>query len=229
MTIRVCGPKDDPVDGELKLSVSSRSPVFNPSPWKDLWLLSPFSIVPGGVEVPGLPGVRSKTVENDWQFLKVWQEEGVWNRDEALAAFASDCAIRFPRGQHPKVLGSWWDNTSEILSYVDARIRIYMPTYLQMLQLPDRLAVIQRLRDTARDTPLVVWDFDSYDYAQVGLPNMFETVLYELLPFAHAFLVAMAVNRELDDFFRFIGMSTAGKAFSALTPFTEHFGDEVER
>ncbi len=93
LIIKVCGPRDDPLLGTLKLSVASHAPAINPPGWKDLWKLSPFSHVAGGVQVPGLPGVRSKTIENAWQFLKVWDGSEGWDRETALAAFDSDCAM----------------------------------------------------------------------------------------------------------------------------------------
>ena len=195
--IHVCGPKDDVPDRALKLSVASPAPVLNPDGWKDLWLLSPFSVVEGGVAVPGLDGVRSQTVENAWQFLKVWPDEGGWQKSEAMEAFRSSCAIRFPRGRGKKATGSYWGKDDSVISYVEARRRIYAPCYLEMLERDDRTALVERLRSAALEQPIYVWDLDSYDVARYGMSDISEAIEYEPRPFAHAFIVALAVNGKL--------------------------------
>lgn len=93
--ISVRGPKERVPEGVLRLCVGSWSPIANPSGWRDLWKLSPLCATPEGVAVPGLSGERSKTVENAWQFLKIWPVLGCWLEEEARAAFASDVAIRY--------------------------------------------------------------------------------------------------------------------------------------
>lgn len=113
LNIKVCGPKDMFTDDTLKLSLTSHAAAINPIGWKDLWLLSPFSHVKGGVAVPGMKGKTSKTVENVWQFLKVWHDEKDWDRETALAAFDSDCAMRFPRGKRAKNRGLFWEETGK--------------------------------------------------------------------------------------------------------------------
>lgn len=198
--IDVCGPKDAPINGGLKLSVASRAPIHNPDEWKDLWRLSPFSIVAGGVQVPGMPGVVSKTVENAWQFLKVWDGEDGWNETEARAAFASDCAIRFPRGRKQVTVAHHWGETGERLGYVEARRRIYLSAYSQMLEMPDRQELLDRLRAYSLEHRVSIWDYDSYALDDVGLRGLKETIRYTDRPFAHAFIVALAVGGELTEF-----------------------------
>jgi len=105
--IDVCGPKDCPPEGTLKLSVVSHAPSLNPKGWQDLWRLSPFSIVGDGITVPGLVGVTSKTVENAWQFLKIWDFEEGWDAETAATAFESDCAMKFLRGKGQKAVGHY--------------------------------------------------------------------------------------------------------------------------
>lgn len=108
LRISVCGPRDTVPDRVLRLCVGSRSPTANPAGWRDLWKLSPLSPVPDGVAVPGLADVRSKTVENAWQFLKVWAKPGHWMREEAMSAFDSNVAIRCPRGKGASAIGHYW-------------------------------------------------------------------------------------------------------------------------
>ena len=70
LNIKVCSPKDMFADETLKLSLTSHAAAINPIGWKDVWLLSPFSHVKGGVAVPGIKGKASKTVENVCNFSK---------------------------------------------------------------------------------------------------------------------------------------------------------------
>lgn len=198
--IDVCGPRKMVPEGALKLSVASHAPNLNPPGWKDLWKLSPFSIVNGGIDVPGMPGVRSKTVENAWQFLKLWEPDESWDRETALAAFDSDCAMRFPHGRSAKAIASYWGETGKRLDYVEARKRIYLPAYCAMLKQPDRQELIGRLRQAAETKPILIWDYDSYSITDVGLENLFETIRYMERAFAHAFIVAIAVRGQLQEF-----------------------------
>ena len=203
--IRVVGPKDECPQGGIRLTVSSRAPVLNPAGWRDLWLLSPFSLVqPDGIEVPGFGGVRSKTVENAWQFLKVWPGEMGWQKEEALEVFRSDCAIRYPRGRGKHAIAHYWYETGELLDYVTARLRIYLPLYLEFLELPDRMRVVERLRKHAASQAIYIWDFDSYDISRTDITNPFDVVFNTAKPFAHAFIVAFAVRGEVDAFLKYI-------------------------
>jgi len=191
--ISVCGPRDRVPNGVLRLCVGSWSPRANPTGWKDLWKLSPLAPVSEGIAVPGLSGVRSKTVENAWQFLKAWPDPGVWLQEEALAAFASDVAIRYPRGKGACAIGHYWGETGQLLDYVTARKRIYVSAYLELLARPDRREVIERLRTAALAGPVAVWDPDSYDISAVRISNIAAAIEFLGKPFAHAFIVAMAV------------------------------------
>lgn len=198
--IDVCGPEDQPPEGALKLAVASHAPSLNPTGWRDLWRLSPLSVVGDGLAVPGLAGVTSKTMENAWQFLKIWDFEEVWDSETAAAAFEADCAMRYPRGRQQKAVGHYWGETGETLDYVEARKRIYLPAYCQLLNQPDRQELIQRLRDAAHTQPIVIWDYDSYSISDLGLQSFSDTLTCTSRRFAHAFIVAMAVNGQLPKF-----------------------------
>ena len=202
-SVHVCSPKDVPPEGALMLSVSSRAPVLNPQGWKDLWLLSPFSVVEGGVRVPGLKEARSQTVENAWQFLKIWPDEDAWDCDTAMAAFQSTCAIRYPRGRTTKAIGAYWGGygakVGMHIGYVEARKRIYVPLYRELLDKPDRAPLIDLLREVASKQTLWIWDFDSYDINRCGMSDLIEAIDYEPRPFAHAFLVALAIQNRLGE------------------------------
>jgi len=67
-----------------------------------------------------------------------------------------------------------------------------------MLEKPDRREVIQRLRDFSLQQSIVVWDPDSYNTSNYGLKSIIDALNYTEKPFAHAFIVALAVEEKLD-------------------------------
>lgn len=195
--VLVCGPKDEVPDGALELCVASFSLLGNPPEWRDLWLLSPLATITGGVAVPGLDRVRSMTMENAWQFLKIWPGEDGWQGDIAREAFRSTCAIRYPQGRGKRAVGFHWGVDGSVIDYPTARRRIYVPAYAEMLSNPERSALISRLRSEAMVRPVHVWDPDSYDVRRCGMNDLLEAIDYLPSPFAHAFVVAMAVADRL--------------------------------
>ncbi len=197
INISVCGWKDAVPEGTLKLCVGSWAPVMNAPGWRDLWMLSPLSTVEGGVAVPGLAGVRSQTMENAWQFLKIWPGDGGWQRDVAMEAFRSTCAVRYPRGKGARAIGHHWGTDGGVLDYTTARKRIYVPAYAELLTVSDRRGLIERIRSAAETQPVAVWDPDSYDVRCAGMTDIAEAIDYEAKPFAHAFVVALAVQERL--------------------------------
>ena len=196
--IDVCGPNDDVPSGALKLCVGSWAPVMNAGEWRRLWLLSPLCALDSGVHVPGLDGVVSNTVENAWQFLKIWPDEGGWKEEEAMEAFRSRCAIRYPRGKGKQPIGFHWGKDDSILDKLAGRKRIYVPAYSEMLASPEQQEQVLRLREAARVRHLCIWDPDSYNVTRCGMKDIAEAVNYLPRPFAHAFVVALAVEGRLD-------------------------------
>lgn len=97
--------------------------------------LSPF-YVHGGIPVPGMPGVTSDTVEGVWQGLKVI-------RGEIATRFFSGWGRK--RGGKPRGhrLGT------KLLGIVEARYKIYRPTYEWMLENRIDPALIRKFVDTA--------------------------------------------------------------------------------
>ena len=194
MWVWTCGPKDEVKPPRLKLGLVSAAPVENPPGWKDLWRLSPFCPIAEGMEVPGLPGARSLTVENAWQMLKIWPGEDGWRRADAEEAFRSPIAIRYPRGRGRTACGFYWGETGETLSLVEARRRIYAPLYLAMLRCPEQAALLGRLQCAAVERGIVVWDFDSYDVLRCGMSDLSQAMRYESRSFAHSFIAALAIT-----------------------------------
>jgi hypothetical protein len=97
----------------------------------DMVRLSPF-YPHGGIPVPFSPGFAAMSVEGIWQGLKVFENCGI---DVAMFYNATMKNIkrtvrRFgrPLGHKKGVQGS------ELLSYIDARMQIYVPTYKWVLE-----------------------------------------------------------------------------------------------
>lgn len=113
--------------------------------------------------------------------------------------FAPTASSWYPRGKGTKAVDHHWGEDGSVLDYVEARRRIYCPCYLVMLRLPDRTELIQRLREAAAEQHISLWDPDSYDVTKHGMSNIVEAIEYTKKPFAHAFLVALAVMDRLDE------------------------------
>ena len=105
--------------GALFLDVTSRGNT----PWKRF---SPF-YPHGGIPVPFSPGVYSASVEGIWQGLKVFERSGVapetfantTMRGIKRTARANGLILGHRRGVHG----------TSLLSYIDARRLIYLPSY----------------------------------------------------------------------------------------------------
>jgi hypothetical protein len=111
-------------------------------------------------------------------------------------------AIRYPHGKGARAVGHYWGETGELLDYVTARKKIYVPAYLELLARPDRCEVIERLRAVAFAGPVAVWDPDSYDLRSLGISDVAAAIEVVDKPFAHAFVVAMIVMGIEDVLFR---------------------------
>lgn len=137
--------------------------------------LSPFW-AHGGIPVPGMPGVLSDSVEGVWQGLKVLRE-GI---DPSFFQ-----GLGRKRGGRPN--GHRWG--SETLQYLEARRRIYRPTYEWMLEHRAHPAI---LGDLLHRSALGIERF-LHDFANVG--NIDDSSG----PLAHAALLADWMNALVED------------------------------
>lgn len=84
--------------------------------------------------LPHLPEYRTYSVEGGWQGMKVFENEGI-----DLKKLDNDKGSKLKRGgsskKRGKVLGHF-NGDQLLLDYVEARKRIYIPLYKQMLSLP---------------------------------------------------------------------------------------------
>lgn len=129
--------------------------------------------VHGGIPVPGMPGVVSDTVEGVWQGLKV---------------IRGATAPRYFRGPGAKRGGkpSGHQFGKHLLGVVEARRRIYVPTYEWMLENKIDAAVLDQLLAVARRG---VVQF-VHDVGDSGDPND------ATQPLAHAAVLVRYLNRR---------------------------------
>lgn len=137
--------------GALVVDVTSKGD----EPWARF---SPF-YPHGDIPIPGSPGVVARSVEGLWQGLKVFEKEDV---DPARWEIATMKGIkRAVGGKRGKVLGHRFGvGTDVLLSYREARYRIYLPAYRWVLD--HRLAeLVGQLRDEAAARTVVLLDYET--------------------------------------------------------------------
>lgn len=136
--------------------------------------LSPF-YPHGDIPVPFSEGYTAACVEGIWQGLKVFE-----NEDVDLGMFRNDTMKNIKRTvrKHGKVLGHRNGvNGTEILSYVEAKHQIYIPSYLWVLE--NKLGnIIERLRKASKTKTIVLLDY-----------NTCCDVDSETKPLSHAYLI----------------------------------------
>ena len=142
---------------------------------EDEWVrLSPF-YPHGDIPVPFSEGYVATCVEAVWQGLKVFE-----NEDVDVSAFTNDTMKNIKRTvrKHGRVLGHRKGvNGSEILSYVEAKRQIYIPTYRWMLEHKAK-DLIERLKALSFEKTIVLLDY-----------NTCCDVDSETQPLSHAYLV----------------------------------------
>jgi hypothetical protein len=141
--------------------------------------LSPF-YPHGGIPVPFSEGITAKSVEGIWQGLKVFENAGI-----DISMFENDTMKNIKRTvrKYGKPLGhrKGIDGT-ELLGYIDARMKIYLPSYLWVLENKVQW-ILQRLKEAAEKTDFVLLDY-----------NTNCDVLDAKKPLSHAYLVKAYVE-----------------------------------
>jgi hypothetical protein len=161
--------------------------------------LSPFYL--GPCKLYG--GHTSRTMENAWQYSKVfaehvgddglptaayfeWAEEG-WNRPRAE---------RYPMGKGAKAEFHWWNGKK--LTKVEARKEIYVPLYAEQVTKPtnrtfDGLEKLWLLMRGRNKGTLCLMDFDAYDYTGMSLTDVLNNPAKSL---GHGFVLAMLLLKD---------------------------------
>ena len=136
--------------------------------------LSPF-YPHGGIPVPNSEGYTATCVEAIWQGLKVFE-----TADIDTEMFRNDTMRNIKRTvrRFGKPLGHRYGvGSQELLSYIDARKRIYIPTYRWVLE-NKVMHIIERLREASKAKTVILLDYDTN--ADVDNPRK---------PLSHASLV----------------------------------------
>lgn len=129
--------------------------------------LSPFVLYAGHL----YRNYYAENVENAWQAAKVYPEFVDENQNPTSEYFEwankiwkSKYAFRYPMGRDKKPLYSYWDGVK--LSYVDARINIYIPIYSASVIKSEAYKKLLDIYNTeTRDIYLI--DFDGYNHVKI--------------------------------------------------------------
>jgi hypothetical protein len=187
--VRVVGPgfskERDKLKGTVVMTTSKAG-------WSSQ--LSPFLLGP----CPLYDGLASQTMENGWQFSKVY----VWQVDKhgnptmewwrwAMAGWDDNKAHRYPMGRGRKPLYSMWKG--EHLDYVPARKRIYVRLYAKAVVKTAAFRKLQKMYKAGEQ--LILWDYDGYDH--IRQEKSLRQVLNDPKKImGHAFVLAMLLQEE---------------------------------
>lgn len=161
--------------------------------------LSPFFL--GPLKDP-LTGQTCQRMENYWQFSKVYDEhfDPFTNAPNAAywewrnAGFNSYRAQRYPMGKGRKPVGSL-SHTGELLCYIDARKRLYIPAYSALVKYtPSYKMLYDWMYVEGRD--IVLRDFDGYNHHDAGL-TLKDVVDNHRKSMGHAFILAGMLTGQL--------------------------------
>ena len=141
--------------------------------------LSPF-YPHGDIPIPFSENRKAKSVEGIWQALKVFESADI---DEAMFTNATMKDIKRTVRKYGKPLGHRKGvNGTDLLNYIDARIQIYLPSYLWVLE--NKVSeIIERLKEASQKEDIVLLDYET---------NC--DVLNPKKPLSHAFLVKAYVE-----------------------------------
>ena len=141
--------------------------------------LSPFYPI-GNIPVPGMENEHALCVEGIWQGLKVFEN---YNYDKSYFKISTKNIKRTFR-KFGVVRGHYFKG--ELLSYVDARKRIYMPAYRYVLE-NEKKVLIEKLRNIAMNKPLVLLDYTTND-----------SILDPKKPLSHAAVIKAAILNDYE-------------------------------
>jgi hypothetical protein len=117
-------------------------------PWQRFSPLFPH----GGIPVPFSPGVESESVEGIWQGLKVFETQDV---DASKFRIRSMKDLKRTTRRFGRVLGHRKGvHGDELLSYVEARHAIYLPSYRWVLE--NHLQALLRALEVESESRLVI-------------------------------------------------------------------------
>lgn len=132
-------------------------------------LLSPF-YPHGNIPIPFSPGYTAMSVEGIWQGLKVFESCGI-----DMSSFQNDTMSGLKRTvrKYGKPLGHQKGiNSTELLGYFDARMLIYLPSYLWVLEnVPSVANIISRIKKRSEENDIVFLDYNTnIDFRDISSP-----------------------------------------------------------
>lgn len=129
-------------------------------------MLSPF-YPHYNIPIPGMPSHVATCVEAIWQGLKVFENAGV-----DYSTFSNDTMTNIKRSvrKYGKPLGHKFNN--ELLSYFEARMKIYLPTYKYVLEnVPEVKIILNRIKEYSEEHDIVFLDYSTNtDVADISKP-----------------------------------------------------------
>jgi len=161
---------------------------------KEAWSkqLSPFLL--GPVRLYGI--MKAKSVENGWQFAKVYAQHTDQDGDPtgaywkwATEGWQNPRGVRYPMGKGAAPEYHYWDG--EKLDYITARKRIYIPLYTRAVWHTEAFQMLKAQAEIRDD--LYLWDFDSYEYRRQGM-TWEDAVNNPERPLGHAMVLAMLLE-----------------------------------
>lgn len=132
-------------------------------------LLSPF-YPHGNIPIPFSPGYTAQSVEGIWQGLKVFESCGI-----DMDSFRNSSMVGLKRTvrKYGKPLGHQKGiNSTELLNYFDARMKIYIPSYLWVLENIESVkSIVNRIKERSRLNDIVFLDYNTnIDFRDISSP-----------------------------------------------------------
>lgn len=184
MSVFVLNYREQKPDGLTAFDTTSRSTSFarNLSPM----LVDPFDS----------NGVRCYTVENGWQYSKVYPQHVDEHKEPTTAYFEWRNAgynnrrgVRYPMGKGAAPLYSWWYGKK--LDYISARKKIYIPLYRDAVR---KTVAYRKLEEQYKKLHnIVLLDFDAYDHRKLGM-SWHDVINCREKKMGHAFVLAMMLE-----------------------------------
>jgi len=171
-------------DGLPAFDVTTGGSAFRP--------LSPMLL--GPAELYG--GLCSQTVENGWQYAKVYP--GYEDPDKywpwAMHGWQSPLAARYPMDRGARPRWSLW--AGQQLGYTEARRRIYLPLYAHAVRFRQLRLLWELQQADLAGGSIALLDFDAYDHRALGY-SWDDVISDPDRKMGHAFVLAMMIEQVI--------------------------------
>lgn len=139
---------------------------------------------------------RALTVENAWQYSKVYAEH--WDGTKptpdwylwAAAGWDNPVGVRYPMGKGVKPVCSWWNG--QALTYLEARRQIYLPLYSRAVVNTPAYAQLRTLYQ--QNGEITILDFDVQCRNGRTWSEIFNDTSH---PFGHGYVLGMMLERGI--------------------------------